>query len=108
MTFTNINRSWDAPEGFEFQDVSAKGAFLRVSFRRTDEYTSGLKKISVVQVFINDMGREVFRTEHTETSYREAPEPPAREPVSRWSRFQAAFELALLGLQEMRKCLNKF
>lgn len=107
MTFENINRSWEAPVGFEFDGVWPSGAFLKVVFRRVDEHSSVMRKFSLIEIYINDMGREVFRTGHTETYYSDPPAPPACEPVRSWFRFKAAFELVLLGLQEMGKCLSK-
>lgn len=103
MTFENINGSWKAPEGFSFSGVWPHGAFLQVEFQRICNPSPTTQTTFVTDIYVNDMGREVFRTADSQTHTIEVPEPepPAREPVSHWSRFQAAFELALLGLQEM-------
>lgn len=109
MKFDNINRSWEAPDGFNFDGVTAEGAYLRVVFRRVVKNKSTEREYSVVTIFINDIGREVFRTEREEHFYLSAPElpiPPA-PLVTRRARFLNAVYLVLAGLQEMRKCLNK-
>lgn len=55
MEAFNVNQSWKAPEGYALQGVYAEGAFLR------HEYLS-LTKPKTLNVFVNDMGREVTRT----------------------------------------------
>lgn len=105
MKFTNINQSWEAPEGFHFRSVEAIGAYLIVKFFiRAD--TDGWHNERELTVYANDMGRQVMTTED-HRRWSEAIPPTLRPPAGRWFRFKAALDLILLGISEVWKCRNK-
>lgn len=100
MTLYDTNKSWAPPVGYTFRRVDPNGAFIRVQFLRETEVTGGVK-LSYIYVYVNDMGREVLRTEEEHFLSTEVePETPS---VSRWYKFVDAFYLTLMGIEEMFK-----
>jgi hypothetical protein len=103
------NQSWTPPEGYLLSAVSADGSYLRIEYRKRslpdDQPTD-----QIVNIFLNDTGREVARTEDTRTYYLPrgiAVEPePKQKPVTRWARFCNGGYLILSGFEEMFRCLS--
>lgn len=73
ITITDINKHLVAPEGYTAEQVVAEGAYLRVQYRAVVLDGETLKGESYVDIFLNDYGREVLRTEKF---YRHIPPPP--------------------------------
>ena len=105
MILHDMNQSWTPPAGYSFAFAVAHGSYLSVVYHQTaDTETQHVRNI--VEIFLNDMGREVMRTEDTATWPIVKPKPDAL-PVGRWFRFKNGFYIALQGLQEMTRCLKK-
>ena len=104
----DMNRSWIPPANFEFNSLKAEGAFL-VALYVQNIYQTGTTEIcgqNFVTVYLNDMGREVSRTEHrVDFAPTQKPYVP---PVVPW-RFHVrdGFLLMLEGFKEMTKCHKK-
>src|ERR1700676_3038443 len=96
MVFVDKNQTLQPPVGYKCVGVVANGAYLQVI------YISGVSRIVV---YLNDMGREVGRTE----TALPLPTPikPKQEPISRWFRFRNGWLIVLEGLTELIRCLNK-
>lgn len=102
MTLKDFNQTLVRPDHHFVQDVKAEGAYLVVTFANW-ESTETIRTKNVVKIFLNDMGREVARTEEQFAYAIPQPEPA---PVGRWYRFKNAFYLVLHGLEEINKCLK--
>lgn len=61
----DTNQSWTPPTGFEFVSLTARGSYLDVEYQRKFYWTgtTNLKMWGVIHIHLNDMGREVCRTE---------------------------------------------
>lgn len=105
MIFKDFNQTLVPPKGFVVNHVKAKGAYLLVQFvKERDTDTHYIR--DYVEIYLNDMGREVARTEDTKTFEKYVANlVPA--PVGAWYHFRESFYTALLGLQGMFQCLNK-
>ena len=107
ITLHDMNQSWVVPEGFEFQHIEPRGAFLVVTYHQR-VFAAGTRtqiRTNVVVVYLNDQGREV---ERTVASYLVANPPPAPEPkpVAARFKFWNGFLIALQGIGEMLTCLK--
>ena len=104
------NQTLEPPEGFAIQYVKPEGEYIVIEYRRVNCVHEGGGSYSTVIIYLNSMGREVIRTTN-ETEWvmpsRKAEVWMAPRPISRWFRIKAGFYLALLGMEEMLKCLNK-
>lgn len=60
MILSDKNQSWQPPEGYGLASLSAEGSFLRLVYRKQTEVGH-----VVITVYLNDMGREVLRTQDT-------------------------------------------
>ena len=98
MKVIDVNLWLNPPEGFNFVGVSAKGAYLQLVYSRLEA-----DRTQLVDIFLNDQGREVLRTAETVYLPASAPKPPAPKPVGRWYRIKNGFLIALQGVQEMFK-----
>lgn len=105
MILHDMNQSWTQPEGYRFVGVLAQGAFLMVLFIQ-DRDTPLCRAYHQIAIYVNDMGREVMRTEELSETYLPL-NKPAPAPVGRWFRFKNGFYIALQGFQEMIRCLKK-
>jgi hypothetical protein len=105
MIFKDFNQTLVPPSGLRVVDVMVDGAYLQVTYsdRPDDEEYDVEHRVSI---FLNDQGREVARTEELLQwpVSKPALEPP---PVGSWYQFREGFYTALLGLQEMFRCLNR-
>ena len=61
MNLFDKNQTLIAPEGAQISGVFAEGSFLRVSYQQT--LLGEPSRYKIIDVFLNDMGREVLRTE---------------------------------------------
>lgn len=110
MILHDMNQSWKPPAGMSVISVRAEGAYLRVEYHAatTDADTKTRSEKAVV-VFVNDMGREVMRTENTRRFF--GPVMPSLvekpESTSAWVRFKNGFFMILIGIEEMIICLKK-
>lgn len=108
MTLKDMNQSWIGPDGYTFHNVMSQGAYLLVTYVRRQDIPGWLNEHHIV-IYINDMGREVMRTE----GLISWPEPVAAVAestpalVGRWFRIKNGFLIALQGLQEMSRCLKR-
>jgi hypothetical protein len=108
MILSDMNQSWRPPENYRFVNTTAEGSFLvhLYSERLFRPGTTEVIGTNYVTIYVNDMGREVSRTQ-----YRVDVVPPrvrmGSPNVSRSFRFRNGFLIALQGLQEMAKCLKK-
>jgi hypothetical protein len=103
MTLKDMNQSWKQPEGYRFAGVMSQGAFLMAVFIQ-DRDTPLCRAYHQIVVYVNDMGREVMRTEELSETYLPLKPPVhAPAPVGRWFRIKNGFLIALHGLQEMFK-----
>lgn len=57
IALADFNRTLEPPAGFELQNVTAAGAFLRLMY--SVEARGGRVEINI---YLNDQGREVLRT----------------------------------------------
>lgn len=104
MIVKDFNQTLVQPFDHQLREVHGEGSYLRLVYThyRCDGRYSYTNQ---VVIFLNDQGREVARTEETITTA--APPPPEIPlPVGRWYRLREGFYTALLGLQEMGKCLK--
>jgi hypothetical protein len=69
MKFTDTNNSWNPPVGFTLTKVLPAGTLTGIEFRQILP-----NAVSIVVVYVNDQGREVFRTQESDDLYIE-PEP---------------------------------
>lgn len=107
MKLHDKNGSWAPPDGFELQGVSPCGAYLQLTYHQKAyrPNTTQVIHTHVVIVYLNDMGREVTRTQQL---FREPvcePETIAK-PVRPWFRFKNGFLLAVYGIWRMITCLK--
>ena len=61
MIVTDINQTLRPPAGAVLNGVFAEGSFLRLSYQQT--LLGEPSRYKIIDVFLNDMGREVLRTE---------------------------------------------
>lgn len=73
MILRDMNQSWKAPVGYLVTGLHAEGAFLVVQYEHRDTQF-GKTIMEYVNVYLNDQGREVARTEDS-NSFLEMPEP---------------------------------
>jgi hypothetical protein len=105
----DMNRSWTPPEGYIFAGLHPDGGFLRVLYHQDVFQAGPIPGISpaigrtVVTVILNDMGREVARTQHRVDFFPAQCKTPA-PPVTGWTRFKNGFFMILIGLEEMIQC----
>lgn len=104
MLIYDKNETLQPPAGFEVDGVEPHGAYLVLSYHRSEEEKDHFN-IQLVHVYLNDMGREVLRTVENALDWKA--EPAVAVTVSRWYRFCNGWLIALQGLQEMWSCLNK-
>ena len=111
MTLHDMNKSWLPPDGYRFVSITPTGNYLDVLYTQTIFEPGTIRKIgqNVVHVYLNDMGREVARTQDQLQFACPAPVsvPFVAPRMPRRFRFKDGFLLALTGLQEMLKCLSK-
>lgn len=74
MILTDKNTSWVQPFAHLLTNVSALGSLTRMEFRQILP-----TEVSIIAVYINDQGREVFRTHETD-DLCVAPEPLKVKP----------------------------
>ena len=100
MNVTDINQHLKIPDGYKITGLSGDGSYLKIECRRLRD-----DSVSVVTVFLNDMGREVIRSEdeidradHLETF----PEQHvlSYSDVRWWDKWIVRFQLFILELQE--------
>ena len=99
MTLYDKNQTLLPPAGYLFTRLRAEGSFLRVEYRRIDS-----ENVSVVTIYLNDMGREVVRSVDEEDLDLEIfPEPQflSKKHLTRWSRFKLWLSLSIYGIREM-------
>lgn len=84
MEALDVNRSWKAPIGCELRGVYAEGAFLRYEYYPRQPIPTGE---FVLNVFVNDMGREVTRTR----TFVPGAVIPTWTPLTRWEKIKSAF-----------------
>jgi hypothetical protein len=106
MNILDKNQTLQPPDGFgDPVSVVADGAYLRVEYRQNIFKTATRTIIgkNVVNIFLNDQGREVARSvERKDYSLLLAALAPKKKvSVSRRFRFKNGFLIVLEGLQEM-------
>jgi hypothetical protein len=69
VNFEDMNSSWKVPSGYTLTNIAALGALTRLEFRLILA-----EEVSIVNVYVNDQGREVFRTSEEDDLYIE-PKP---------------------------------
>jgi hypothetical protein len=99
MIAIDINQHLKPPSPHYLYSVNASGGFIRLEYHATLPYAKDgtplpMKCKSTVVVYLNDMGREVIRTEHIDI-IDEPPLVPPR-PQTFWIR------LSLLYIAVMR------
>jgi len=100
MILTDMNQTWKAPEGFTMTGVFPLGSFLLVKYmheRQSATVGSSNWLVEYVDVYLNDQGREVVRTESHET-ISDAPlatAPP--KPLSLRERIELWFRVKFRG-----------
>ncbi len=107
MEFFDKNLSWEPPVGYHFSSVVAEGAYLKLAYSNSVS-TEGkwpTRVTNIINIYLNDQGREVART-----AVRIVDAPPELlappKPVAWRFRFWNAVLLTLHGLQEIGRCLN--
>ncbi len=107
MEFFDKNLSWEPPAGYQFRSVVVEGAYLKLAYSNSAS-TEGkwpTRLTSIINIYVNDQGREVARTAVRIVDAPPTPiEPP--QPVAWRFRFWNAVLLTLQGLQEIGRCLN--
>jgi predicted class III extradiol MEMO1 family dioxygenase len=77
MEFFDKNQTLVPPEGYRLSGVVATGSYMRVVYHQTaDTETQHVRNI--VEVYLNDMGREVGRTTDIATWPIAPPASPKR------------------------------
>lgn len=103
MIVKDFNQTLIPPPHYQPVEVRGEGSYLRLTYTKYRSDRKCTYRDQVV-IFLNDQGREVVRTEEIFTTVLQIPETPA--PIGRWYSFREGFYTALLGLQEMGKCLK--
>jgi len=100
MILTDMNQTWKAPEGYRVHEISALGAFLVVTYRQTRFVPDTMTPMgyATIQVYVNDQGREVMRTE----DFRRVPPQPVyglgvAKRLSLWERIELWFRVNFRG-----------
>ena len=111
MHLFDKNETLQSPEGYEIVALSAEGSYLRVEYRRelNRKVKNGLTSsvtTSTVVVFLNDMGREVARTENTTEVF--VPEPHEDVPITAAMQFKNGLFLILAGISEVMSCHKRW
>jgi len=108
MKLLDKNQSWTPPEGYTVSAVVAVGSYLRVEFRKPLHRAGYRDARREVNVFLNDQGREVARTEENYgIKVPKLPNVPVVVVGSRWPRFCTGWYLILSGLEEIIRCLKR-
>ena len=97
MNVTDINQHLKIPDGYKITGLSGDGSYLKIECRRLRD-----DSVSVVTIFLNDMGREVIRSEE-EIDPLAWPGPPrvlSYGDVRWWDKWIVRFQLFILELQE--------
>lgn len=113
MILRDMNLSWTPPADMTLHSVRVEGGYILVKYWQpvlSTQDGAPLSEKSVV-VFINEMGREVMRTE----TIHDWPQPvyglpgvaKKPEPTSCWTRFKNGFFMMLIGIEEMIQCRKK-
>lgn len=107
MILIDKNRTLEPPENSRFVSLTPIGSFLVALYARRIYRADSTEVIGedFVSVYMNDMGREVGRTQHR-VDFAPIAAPYVPPPVPRWYRFCNAFYMTLEGLQEMIRCLK--
>ena len=107
MHLFDKNETLQSPEGYEIVALSAEGSYLRVEYRRQLARTKKFQSYSTIIVYLNDIGREVVRTE--DTAEEKFPEPPVvMTPLTAAMQFKNGLFLILAGISEVISCLKKW
>ena len=106
MTFKDKNERLLIPDGYVFTNISAEGSFLRVEFRHLRS-----ENVAVMNIYLNDFGREVLRTEEEVDrvdSEETFPEEKVllKKHISRWGRICMWLVLLFYDIREML-CLKR-
>lgn len=104
IEITDINKWLTPPEGYELDQFDARGAYLWLRYRQKRFITGTLVGHTVIEIYLNDQGREVARLKHFD------PVPistifPAK-PITRQERFKYGMQQIWFGLQEVLICLR--
>lgn len=106
MKLWDKNETLQPPEGYEIVALSAEGSYLRVEYCRQLARTKKFQSYSTILVYLNDMGREVVRTE--DIREEKFPEPHAVAPLTTGMRFKNGLYLILAGINEVISCHKKW
>jgi hypothetical protein len=66
MIMLDKNQTWTPPKGYEFSSLVVAGGYFHVRYQKTVIHTNPaeLNELFTVDVYLNDQGREVLRTEN--------------------------------------------
>jgi hypothetical protein len=101
MNVADINKHLKIPDGYKVTHLCAEGSFLRVECRRLSD-----DSVSVVDIYLNDMGREVARSAEeidridNLEAYPDNQRVLSYSDVKWWDRWFVRLQLFILGLQE--------
>lgn len=107
IEITDTNKWLKPPAGYELDSFDARGAYLCARYKQRQVLPDAQPAIgfSIVEIFLNEDGREVARTKWFETFTTYAMLPPL--PVTRRQRFIIGWRKVWIGLQEVLSCLQK-
>ena len=94
MIVLDKNQTLDRPKGFTFAFVNAKGAYLQLRFQKTVIHVNPAEsnELHTVDVYLNDQGREVLRTEEKHRLPDLPPPVVAPPPQTWWEEVKSDFK----------------
>lgn len=105
MGVRDINEWIHPPLDYLLVDTKAEGSFLRLEYRQII-YIPGTmiaQGRSIINIFVNDFGREVLRTcdvQIDDPAPLLTPQGPQPKPLNAWERVAFAFGLLVSSLKE--------
>ena len=107
MKYIDTNLTWVPPaedHGFRFVSARSEGAFLRLEYRKIIFNGDVPIGRGIVNVFLNDMGREVGRTEDVEWIEDDKKPATVYTSLSLWKQFVLWFQILISDIREIVKC----
>jgi hypothetical protein len=105
MTVLDKNQTLVPPADHFLHAVGAQGAYIWLEYHTRSWRTGYDTRYGAVMIYLNDMGREVIRTQQDVDI--PLPVEPEVAPVTRWMKFKNGFFMVLIGIEEMITCRNK-
>ena len=93
MELRDFNETFKPPVGFVVDSFDARGMYLYAKYKQPFffEGTEKVQGLNIVEVYLNDQGREVARVSSQYYYPRLVDIPPA-PPLTRWQKFKEKFK----------------